>query len=122
MTQRRAVRPLPSASRWDDGARWLAELQVKRLPGQDSPGDSWAVRGIACRKNVAHRRMRTHVPLPRVMLLGGALECSRSSSKLSSFDMLIDQVSPRCLAEDNLRMATPVACSARAVLVGFWLR
>ena len=108
-------------------ARWLtapraAFSQVKRLPGQDSPGDSWAVRGIACRKNVAHRRMRTHVPLPRVMLLGGALECSRSSSKLSSFDMLIDQVGPRCLAGDNMRMATPVACSARAVLVGFWLR
>ncbi len=50
------------------------------------------VRGVAGRKNVAHRRMRSAIDEPRVLLLAGALEYHRVTNKLSSFDTLLDQV------------------------------
>ena len=65
---------------------------MKRLPDGGSPDSSSVVRGVAGRKNVAHRRMRSVIDEPRVLLLAGALAYHRVTNKLSSFDTLLDQV------------------------------
>lgn len=41
-------------------------LQVKRLPDVSSPESSSVVKGVAARKNVAHRRMRSNIDDPQV--------------------------------------------------------
>lgn len=50
------------------------------------------VRGVVCKKNVAHRRMTSKIEKPRLLILGGALEYQRISNQLSSFDTLLQQV------------------------------
>ena len=84
-------------------------LQVKRLvaPGA-TPADSSLALGVACRKSLAHKRMRGCIAQPRIMLLAGGLELQRGggaggggfgssagsgaapTSQLSSFDALLD--------------------------------
>ncbi|GKB43243.1 1-phosphatidylinositol-3-phosphate 5-kinase FAB1B-like protein [Tanacetum coccineum] len=61
--------------------------------------DSIVVRGVVCKKNVAHRRMTSRIEKPRFLLLGGALEYQRVSNHLSSFDTLLQQ------EMDHLKMA-----------------
>lgn len=61
--------------------------------------DSTVIKGVVCKKNVAHRRMATRIEKPRVMILGGALEYQRVSNHLSSFDTLLQQ------ERDHLKMA-----------------
>jgi 1-phosphatidylinositol-3-phosphate 5-kinase len=64
-----------------------------------SPADSSWVQGVACRKSLAHKRMRGSIPQPRVMLLAGGVEAAApaaaagaaAASKLSSFGALLDQ-------------------------------
>lgn len=51
------------------------------------------VKGVVCKKNVAHRRMTSKIEKPRLLILGGALEYQRVSNALSSFDTLLQQVS-----------------------------
>ena len=51
------------------------------------------VKGVVCKKNVAHRRMTSRIDKPRFLILGGALEYQRVSNLLSSFDTLLQQVS-----------------------------
>lgn len=53
---------------------------------------SMVVKGVVCKKNVAHRRMASKMEKPRFMILGGALEYQRVSNLLSSFDTLLQQV------------------------------
>ena len=55
---------------------------------------SLVVRGVVCKKNVAHRRMSAKKEKPRIIILGGALEYQRVSNLLSSFDTLLQQVLP----------------------------
>lgn len=50
------------------------------------------VKGVVCKKNVAHRRMTSRIEKPRILILGGALEYQRVSNALSSFDTLLQQV------------------------------
>ena len=50
------------------------------------------VRGVVCKKNIAHRRMTSKIEKPRLLILGGALEYQRVSNHLSSFDTLLQQV------------------------------
>lgn len=50
------------------------------------------VKGIVCKKNVAHRRMTSKIDKPRFLILGGALEYQRVSNQLSSVDTLLQQV------------------------------
>lgn len=50
------------------------------------------VKGVVCKKNVAHRRMISKIEKPRFLILGGALEYQRVSNLLSSFDTLLQQV------------------------------
>lgn len=50
------------------------------------------VKGVVCKKNVAHRRMTSRIEKPRILILGGALEYQRVANLLSSFDTLLQQV------------------------------
>ncbi|XP_041995455.1 1-phosphatidylinositol-3-phosphate 5-kinase FAB1B-like [Salvia splendens] len=61
--------------------------------------ESMVVKGVVCKKNVAHRRMISKIEKPRIMILGGALEYHRVSNALSSFDTLLQQ------EMDHLKMA-----------------
>ncbi|KAK3025142.1 hypothetical protein RJ639_043924 [Escallonia herrerae] len=61
--------------------------------------ESTVVRGVVCKKNVAHRRMTSRIDKPRFLILGGALEYQRVSNLLSSFDTLLQQ------EMDHLKMA-----------------
>ncbi|XP_074280820.1 1-phosphatidylinositol-3-phosphate 5-kinase FAB1B-like isoform X1 [Silene latifolia] len=63
------------------------------------PSDSMVVKGVVCKKNVAHRRMTSKIDRPRLLILGGALEYQRVSNHLSSFDTLLQQ------EMDHLKMA-----------------
>ncbi|TYH12877.1 hypothetical protein ES288_A06G100900v1 [Gossypium darwinii] len=61
--------------------------------------ESAVVKGVVCKKNVAHRRMTSKIDKPRFLILGGALEFRRISNHLSSFDTLLQQ------EMDHLKMA-----------------
>ncbi|KAK1416942.1 hypothetical protein QVD17_26061 [Tagetes erecta] len=61
--------------------------------------DSIVVKGVVCKKNVAHRRMTSKIEKSRFLILGGALEYQRVSNHLSSFDTLLQQ------EMDHLKMA-----------------
>ncbi|XP_022729657.1 1-phosphatidylinositol-3-phosphate 5-kinase FAB1A-like isoform X2 [Durio zibethinus] len=61
--------------------------------------ESAVVKGVICKKNVAHRRMTSKIDKPRFLILGGALEYQRVSNHLSSFDTLLQQ------EMDHLKMA-----------------
>lgn len=61
--------------------------------------DSVVVKGVVCKKNVAHRRMTSKVEKPRLLILGGALEYQRVTNLLSSVDTLLQQ------EMDHLKMA-----------------
>ncbi|KAD6794740.1 hypothetical protein E3N88_05636 [Mikania micrantha] len=61
--------------------------------------DSIVVKGVVCKKNVAHRRMASKIEKPSFLILGGALEYQRVSNHLSSFDTLLQQ------EMDHLKMA-----------------
>jgi hypothetical protein len=58
--------------------------------------DSVVVKGVVCKKNVAHRRMTSKVDKPRILILGGALEYQRVTNLLSSVDTLLQQVDLVC--------------------------
>ncbi|KAF9616143.1 hypothetical protein IFM89_028609, partial [Coptis chinensis] len=60
---------------------------------------SLVVKGVVCKKNVAHRRMTSELEKPRFLILGGALEYQRVTNLLSSFDTLLQQ------EMDHLKMA-----------------
>lgn len=51
-----------------------------------SPEDSCVVKGVVCRKNLTHRKMRRKIQNPRVLLLGSALEFPSTQARLASFD------------------------------------
>ncbi|CAN4085113.1 unnamed protein product [Withania somnifera] len=63
------------------------------------PSDSAVVKGVVCKKNVAHRRMTSKIEKARILILEGALEYQRVSNHLSSFDTLLQQ------EMDHLKMA-----------------
>lgn len=46
-------------------------IKVKKLPHTGSPSDSCIIQGLACTRNVAHRRMRALRQCPRIILLAG---------------------------------------------------
>ncbi|KAK3013615.1 hypothetical protein RJ639_009318 [Escallonia herrerae] len=61
--------------------------------------ESMVVKGVVCKKNVAHRRMKSKIDKARLLVLGGALEYQRVANHLSSFDTLLQQ------EMDHLKMA-----------------
>ena len=85
-------------------------LCVKRCPsGRRS--DSRLVCGVVCRRNVAHRRMATHIESPRLLLLAGALQYQRVEGRLSSLDTLLEQ------ERAHLRVACARAAALRPSVV-----
>ncbi|MQL80211.1 hypothetical protein Taro_012653, partial [Colocasia esculenta] len=99
-----------TALSWD--AATLLKPDTSRGDGMDPGGylkikciacghrsESMVVKGIVCKKNVAHRRMTTRIEKPRLLLLGGALEYQRKANLLSSVDTLLQQ------EMDHLKMA-----------------
>lgn len=89
-----------------DNATWLGSCcmrfnreclqQVKKVSDGSAPDQSCLVHGLACRKNLTHRRMRKHITNPRILLLASRLESHRTQNRLASFDHYTnDQV---CLA------------------------
>ncbi|KAF7813970.1 1-phosphatidylinositol-3-phosphate 5-kinase FAB1B [Senna tora] len=73
-------------------------VKVKCL-ANGSRSESAVVKGVVCKKNVAHRRMASKVDKPRMLILGGALEYQRVANLLSSVDTLLQQET------DHLKMA-----------------
>ncbi|KAA0038387.1 1-phosphatidylinositol-3-phosphate 5-kinase FAB1B-like [Cucumis melo var. makuwa] len=73
-------------------------VKVKCVAG-GKRSESIIVKGIICKKNVAHRRMTRGISKPRFFVLGGALEYQRVTNHLSSFDTLLQQ------ELDHLKMA-----------------
>jgi hypothetical protein len=69
-------------------------VKIKRLllPKVDVVPEpsSFAVNGVVCRKNVAHKRMKPCIENPKILVLLGALEYDKTHDKLSSFDEVID--------------------------------
>ncbi|XP_077236493.1 1-phosphatidylinositol-3-phosphate 5-kinase FAB1B-like [Tasmannia lanceolata] len=61
--------------------------------------ESFVVKGVVCKKNVAHRRMTSKIRNPHFLILGGALEYQRVTNLLSSVDTLLQQ------EMDHLKMA-----------------
>ncbi|KAK4428771.1 1-phosphatidylinositol-3-phosphate 5-kinase FAB1B [Sesamum alatum] len=61
--------------------------------------ESTVVKGVVCKKNVAHRRMTSKIDRARLLVLGGSLEYQRVANHLSSFDTLLQQ------EMDHLKMA-----------------
>lgn len=51
-------------------------VKIKKLPG-GLPSDSFYVRGVACTKNVAHKRMMKNISHPRILILLFSLDYSR---------------------------------------------
>lgn len=71
------------------------DICVVRFPDSDvynAFSFSAIVKGVVCKKNVAHRRMPSKIHKPRIFILGGALEYQRVTNHLSSFDTLLQQV------------------------------
>lgn len=59
--------------------------QVKRLVcASAAPADSAVVLGVACRKSLAHKRMRSSIAQPRIMLLAGGLEAQPAAAAANS--------------------------------------
>ncbi|KAK6147551.1 hypothetical protein DH2020_018463 [Rehmannia glutinosa] len=65
-------------------------LQAENLPATEHES-CMVVKGVVCKKNVAHRRMTSKIDKARLLLLGGALEYQRVANHLSSFDTLLQQ-------------------------------
>lgn len=55
------------------------------------PADSKLIKGVACSKNIKHKRMTSQHKNPKLLLLGGALEFQRVANQLESFDVLRQQ-------------------------------
>ncbi|XP_023520487.1 1-phosphatidylinositol-3-phosphate 5-kinase FAB1B-like isoform X1 [Cucurbita pepo subsp. pepo] len=73
-------------------------VKVKYVAG-GKRSESIIVKGIICKKNVAHRRMTREISKPCFFVLGGALEYQRVTNHLSSLDTLLQQ------ELDHLKMA-----------------
>ncbi|XP_020587375.1 1-phosphatidylinositol-3-phosphate 5-kinase FAB1B-like isoform X2 [Phalaenopsis equestris] len=60
---------------------------------------SMVVKGVVCKKNVAHRHMMSKIEKPKLLILGGALEYQRVRNSFSCLDTLRQQ------EMDHLKMA-----------------
>ncbi|XP_078441389.1 1-phosphatidylinositol-3-phosphate 5-kinase FAB1A isoform X2 [Wolffia australiana] len=87
----------PDTSR-GDGMDPGGYLKIKCI-ASGHRSESMVIKGIVCKKNVAHRRMTSRIKKPRFLILGGALEYQRKANSLSSVDTLLQQET------DHLKMA-----------------
>lgn len=64
-------------------------VKVKKIV-DGTIGDCTYIEGLACSKNVAHKKMKAKVQNPRILLLSSSLEFQRTA-RFSSFDALLQQ-------------------------------
>ena len=62
-------------------------VKVKKIPG-GVKADSSFIYGVVCSKNVTHKKMRTGIKNPTIMLLKCAFEFQRNEDELSTLDTL----------------------------------
>jgi hypothetical protein len=75
----------------------ICNEQVKKVPGVGAPADSCVVDGVACRKNLAHKRMARRIADARILMIAGTLEFGRAQGRLASLDSFTkEQVRPCC--------------------------
>jgi len=65
-------------------------VKVKRVAGGER-GDTRLIRGVVFRHNVAHRKMRTTIENPKVLLLSCSIDAHKTHNNLASFDLLLKQ-------------------------------
>lgn len=82
-------------------------MQVKKLEDVGVPEDSCVVQGVAMRKALAHKRMRTAIEYPKVLLLAGSLEYQRDPNRLASFDNIDQDKQYLAAAVARLAVAKP---------------
>ncbi|KAH7281274.1 hypothetical protein KP509_36G038800 [Ceratopteris richardii] len=91
----------------DGGMDPGAYVKVKCI-ASGKPSESCVIKGVVCKKNVAHRRMSSRYKSPRLLLLGGALEYQRVSNQLSSLDTLLQQEKDHlCMAASKIEAHRP---------------
>ena len=65
-------------------------VKVKRISG-GKISDCAMIQGVMFRKNVSHRKMRTDILRPKILLLDQAITYHRMNSKFHSFDISLKQ-------------------------------
>lgn len=65
-------------------------VKVKVIPG-GSPRDCAYMSGVVFRKTVSHKRMAREVENPRIMLLSGGIEFTRTENRIASLETLFEQ-------------------------------
>ena len=86
----RAANELRIKQQYGDGIDIHRFVKVKTLPG-GKPSHSKYIDGVVFRKNLAHKRMRTSIQNPRILMLNCALDFHRKEFTLSSLDTLVMQ-------------------------------
>ena len=79
-----------AASMLDDHMDITPYVKIKSIPG-GRVSECKLIEGVMFRKNIAHKKMRSFVKNPRVLLLGCALEYQRIENRLSSLDTVLEQ-------------------------------
>lgn len=89
---RRAVDTVETRTQthYDESMDFNSYVKIKRLPGGHM-SESIYVDGVVARKNVVHKRMRTDVVQPKIMLLGCALEFQRRQGSVQPMQQLLEQ-------------------------------
>lgn len=75
---------------YDESIDFNAYVKVKKMPGGTVAECSY-VDGVVTRRNVVHKKMRTEVERPKIMLLGGALEFQRREGSVQPMQQLLEQ-------------------------------
>lgn len=74
----------------DDHMSITPYVKIKTIAG-GSHTECKFIDGVMFRKNIAHKKMRSFLRSPRVLLLNCALEYQRAENRLSSLDALFEQ-------------------------------
>lgn len=62
-------------------------IKIKCIPYVDGTATEY-MRGIVCSKNVAHKKMRTWIKTPKIMVIYNSLDLDNLDEQLSFSDML----------------------------------
>ena len=93
-------------------------VEVKRLAG-GSREETRLIRGVVFRHNVAHRKMRTHIEKPTVLLLSCPIDVHKSKNKLANFDLLLKQVIGKKLGAEKKKLTKKCVFTFRVFFCKF---
>eukprot|EP00339_Tiarina_fusa_P028493 CAMPEP_0117058044 /NCGR_PEP_ID=MMETSP0472-20121206/40327_1 /TAXON_ID=693140 ORGANISM="Tiarina fusus, Strain LIS" /NCGR_SAMPLE_ID=MMETSP0472 /ASSEMBLY_ACC=CAM_ASM_000603 /LENGTH=131 /DNA_ID=CAMNT_0004775225 /DNA_START=1 /DNA_END=392 /DNA_ORIENTATION=+ len=65
-------------------------VKIKVIPG-GSYRDCAYISGVLFRKTVSHKSMAREITNPRIMLLSGGIEFTRTENRIASFETLMEQ-------------------------------